>query len=108
MRDQGPAAPTPRQSTSIGGRRFARAGPHPTLSLSASPGERSSGPPRDHHGQALVALHEHRMGANRFAGQADLREALQDLFPDDAQLQLGQAIADAAMDAEAEREMVAR
>ena len=38
----------------------------------------------------------------------DLGEALQDLFPDDAQLQLGQAVADAAVDAEAEREVLAR
>src|SRR5581483_8622164 len=35
-------------------------------------------------------------------------EALEDLFPDDLQLQLGQPHADAAVDAEAERQMRAR
>src|SRR4051794_38985721 len=35
-------------------------------------------------------------------------ESLQDLLPDDLELQLGQTQADAAMDAEAERQMLAR
>jgi hypothetical protein len=38
----------------------------------------------------------------------DHREALEDLFPDDPQLHLGQAVADAAVDAEAERQVLAR
>ncbi len=46
--------------------------------------------------------------APRFAGKLDAREAFQDLLPEDLQLQLGQAIAHAAMDAEAEGDVLAR
>ena len=57
--------------------------------------------------QVLVALHEDGIGALGLFEQPDLGEALEDLFPDDGELQLGQAVADAAVDAEAERQMVA-
>src|SRR6185437_8344718 len=43
----------------------------------------------------------------RFADHIDAREALEDLFPQDAQLHLGDAIAHAAMNAEAKRNMMA-
>src|SRR6202012_5202111 len=61
-------------------------------------------PAGDLHHHLLVALHEGREGAARFVEDADLGEALEDLFPDDLQLQFGHAVADAAVDAEAERQ----
>src|SRR5215831_11345456 len=57
---------------------------------------------RDQHLHALEAMHERRVGAHRFADELDPREALQDLFPDDRQLHLRDAVADAAMHAETE------
>src|SRR5580704_6739680 len=56
----------------------------------------------------LVALDEDRIAALGLFEQADFGEALEDLFPDDGQLQLGQAVADAAVDAEAEGEVGTR
>src|SRR6185437_14185962 len=56
---------------------------------------------------AVVALHEARRDAAGFAGEFDVREAFHDLFPDDLELQFRQAIADAAVNAEAERQVLA-
>src|SRR5580698_6761775 len=67
-----------------------------------------SGPRRDDHRQLLVAFDEAGRDADRLADDPDLREALEYLFPDHPQLQLGQAVADAAVDAEAERDVLAR
>ena len=53
-------------------------------------------------------MHEGREDALRLADHLDPLEAPQDLLPQDLQLQLRQAVADAAMDAEAEGEMLAR
>ena len=60
------------------------------------------------HRQVGDAMHEGRVDALRLAHHLDRREALQDLFPDDLQLHLGQAVADAAVDAEAEGQVLAR
>ena len=46
-------------------------------------------------------------GALRLANHLDHRKPLEDLFPDDGQLHLGHAVADAAVDAEAERHVLA-
>ena len=54
------------------------------------------------------AVHEVRQGPLRLAHHLDAREALQDLLPQDPQLQLGQPVAHAAVDAEAERQVLAR
>src|SRR5690606_9158923 len=62
----------------------------------------------DEHLHLLVAFHEERVGALGLLEQPNLREALENLFPDDRQLQLRQAIAHAAVDAEAERQVLAR
>src|SRR5471030_3208957 len=75
--------------------------------LYASPPERS-GPRRDDHLHALEAVHERRVAAHRLADHLDHREALEDLLPDDGQLHLGHAVADTAVDAEAERHVLAR
>src|SRR5262245_45291311 len=58
--------------------------------------------------QMLIALDEAGVDALRLLDELDAVEALQDLLPDDLQLQLGEAEAYAAVDAEAEREMRAR
>ena len=63
---------------------------------------------RDHHRHRGEAVHEVRLRARRLAHHLDHREALQDLLPQDLQLQLGQAVADAAVDAEAEGQVLAR
>src|SRR6185437_10840670 len=63
---------------------------------------------RDAHRHRLEALHEVRVHPLRLADHLDLREAAQDLLPHDAQLHLGQPHADAAMDAEAEGDVLAR
>src|SRR3984957_2271349 len=68
----------------------------------------ASGPRGNDHLHALEAVHEGRVAAHRLANHLDHREALQDLFPDDGELHLGHAIADAAVDAEAERHVLAR
>ena len=64
--------------------------------------------PGNPHRQLREAAHEGRAHAHRLADHLDHREALQDLLPQDAQLQLGQAVADAAVDAEAEGQVLAR
>src|SRR5262249_39005353 len=56
----------------------------------------------------LVAADEAGIDALRLANDLDAVEPLQHLFPDDAQLQLGKPHADAAVDAETERQMGAR
>src|SRR5215831_2028221 len=63
-------------------------------------------PRRDVDEHALVALHEARVGAFRLLQQLDVGEPLQDFFPDHPELQLGQPIADAAVDAEPERQVL--
>src|SRR5580693_1819360 len=45
----------------------------------------TSGPRWDDHLHALEAVHEGRVAAHGLADHFDLREALQDLFPDDRQ-----------------------
>ena len=59
-------------------------------------------------GRFLVALHEGRKDAMRLFHHLDAVVALEDLLPDDFQLQLRKAQAHAAVDAEAEREVRAR
>src|SRR6185437_735263 len=56
---------------------------------------------------AVVAFHEARRDAAGFAGEFDVREAFHDLFPDDLELQFGQTVSHAAVDAEAERQVLA-
>ena len=51
-------------------------------------------------------MHEAGINPFRFFHQVDDRESLHDLFPQDRQLQFRQAIADAAMNAEPERQML--
>ena len=58
--------------------------------------------------QLRIALHERRVGALRLADDFDEAEPLHDFFPDDPQLHFGQPVAHAAMDAETERQVVAR
>src|SRR5215467_8247251 len=60
------------------------------------------------HRHRLIAFDEVRAHAPRLADDLDTLEALQDLLPHHLQLHLGQALADAAMDAEAERDVLAR
>src|SRR5207302_9650669 len=57
------------------------------------------------HRQGLDAAYKAGIDPLRLADHLDLLEALEHLLPDDLQLQLGQPHADAAMDAEAERQM---
>src|SRR5512135_1324503 len=63
---------------------------------------------RNAYRQLGVAEHEVRRNALRFADDIDPREALHDFLPQDAQLHLRHAISHAAMDAEAERDVMAR
>src|SRR6185312_7144136 len=58
--------------------------------------------------QGFVALDEAGIHPLGLVDHLNLVEALEDFFPDDLQLQLGKTHADAAMDAEAERQMRAR
>src|SRR5579859_4603029 len=81
------------------------AAPTPTRWRSS---ESWSRPPGNDDLHLLVALDEDRVAAAGLLQEADLGEALHDLFPDDGQLQLGQAVADAAVDAVAERQVLAR
>src|SRR5262245_6964721 len=62
----------------------------------------------DAHGKRLVALHEAREDAMGLLHHLDGVVALQDLLPDDSELQFRQAEAHAAVDAEAERQVRAR
>src|SRR5450631_4678636 len=55
--------------------------------------------------QGFDAAHEAGIRPLRLAHHFDPVEALQHFLPDDLQLQLGEPHADAAMDAEAERQM---
>src|SRR5689334_20759980 len=57
---------------------------------------------RNPYRQRLVALDEARIDPLGLADHLDAVEALQHLLPDDLELQLGEAHADAAVDAEAE------
>src|SRR5215831_19429584 len=59
------------------------------------------------HRHRLIAFDEVRAHAPRLADDLDTLEALQDLLPHHLELHLGQALADAAMDAEAERDVLA-
>src|SRR5262245_6957644 len=58
--------------------------------------------------QGLVALHEAGIDPPGLANHLDIVEALEDLLPDDLELQLGEPHADAAVDSKAERQMRAR
>src|SRR5213595_1154046 len=58
------------------------------------------------HGEAGVAQDEVGDGPFGFADDLDAGEALQDLLPKHAQLKLGGAVAHAAVDAEAEGDVV--
>src|SRR3954454_19647913 len=58
--------------------------------------------------QGFVALDEAGIYPLRLADHLNIVEALEDFFPDNLQLQLGQPDPDAAVDAEAERDMGAR
>src|SRR3954469_6924413 len=57
------------------------------------------------HRQGLVALDEAGINPLRLFDHVDPVKALEDLFPDDFQLQFGKPHADATVDAEAERDM---
>src|SRR5215475_7806816 len=63
---------------------------------------------RNAHGQGLDAAYKAGIYPFRLANHLDPLKTLQDLFPDDFELQLGKPHADAAMDSEAERQMDAR
>ena len=63
---------------------------------------------RRSHRQRADRVQEVRVGVDRLVQHLDLQVAAQHLLPQDAQLQLGQAVAQAAMDAEAERHVLAR
>src|ERR1700761_4692799 len=56
----------------------------------------------------LDSLHETRIHPLGRPDHLNMIEPLEDFFPDDLELQLGKADSDAAMDAEAERQMRAR
>src|SRR6516225_11717933 len=60
------------------------------------------------HRQMLDSLDEARIHSLGRPHHLNIVEALEDLFPDDLELQLGEADADAAVDAKAERQMGAR
>src|SRR5580700_8900030 len=63
---------------------------------------------RDAHHHRRYPMHETGVYPFRFLHQLDEREALHDLLPEDRQLQLGEPVADAAMNAEAKRQMLSR
>src|SRR5580704_13767477 len=58
--------------------------------------------------QRLVAFDEIRVGPFRFIDHLDGVKALEDFFPSDAQLQFGKPETETTMDAETERNMIAR
>src|SRR5687767_7238216 len=62
---------------------------------------------RDLHHHARVALHEAVRESLGLLEYLDAVEALHDLFPQDAKLQIGEAVAHAAMDPEPERHVLA-
>src|SRR4051794_14598019 len=61
----------------------------------------------DAHHHRRYAMHEARVYPFRLLHQLDERETLHDLLPENRQLQLGQPVADTAMDAETKRQMLA-
>src|SRR5882757_7522464 len=62
----------------------------------------------DDHRQRTDAADEVGVEPHRWTGDLKHEVALQDLLPQDFELHLGQPVADAAMDAGAERQMLAR
>src|SRR3954471_13488796 len=60
---------------------------------------------RNSYRQRLISLDEARIDPLRRADHLDAVEALQHLFPDDLELELGKTHADAAVDTETEGEM---
>src|ERR1700743_2042418 len=62
----------------------------------------------DAHRQGLIAFDEARIHPLGLVHHLNLGEALEDFFPDDLQLQLRKPHADAAVNAETERQMRAR
>src|SRR5690348_7127366 len=80
----------------------------PPARRAARPGRRGDVSPRDAYRQGADAVDEVGVDPLRLADDLDLREARQDFLPQDLQLQLRQPIADAAMDAEAKRQVLAR
>src|ERR1700689_4251300 len=67
---------------------------------------RASG--RDPHRQFADPLDEGREHTLRLTDNLDSWQAIEDFLPQDLQLHFGQALADAAVNAEAERQMLAR
>src|SRR5437868_4854762 len=78
-----------------------------TMTCAAAEKARNASLGRDQDRQFLDALHEAGADALRLADDLDHREPLQNLLPDHPQLHLGQAVADAAVDSEAERQVLA-
>src|SRR6185437_11865736 len=68
----------------------------------------SPGSGRDAYRQMRDAVHEARVQTLRRPDHLDHGEAPQDFLPQQFQLQLGEAVANATMDAEAEGQMLAR
>src|SRR5215212_7786981 len=62
----------------------------------------------DQHRQRADAADEIRVEPDRRSDDLDVEVAFQHLLPQDFQLHLGQAVADAAMDAGAERQVMTR
>src|SRR6202046_1492170 len=62
---------------------------------------------RDPHRQFADPVYEGREHPLRLADDLDSRQAIEDFLPQDLQLHFGQALADAAVNAEAERQMLA-
>src|ERR1700730_16606296 len=73
--------------------------------ISTIDARRFEAPRRNAHRQGLDAAHKAGIDPLRFADHLDPVEPLQHLLPYDLQLQLGKPHADAAVDAEAERQM---
>ena len=64
--------------------------------------------PWNPHGKMAEATHERGPNTRRLAHDLDRLEAPQEFLPKDLQLQFRQAVSDAAVDAKAEGEMLAR
>src|SRR5450432_3590248 len=81
-----------------------RAGASVRVTTASGPSQAGNAldPRRNPHRHAAVGPQEAGGEPNRFSHQLDGREALDDLFPDDAQLHLGHPHPDAAVDPEAE------
>src|SRR3984957_13181893 len=82
---------------------------HPAISARRV-GKAQACPPlgRNAHRQRGVSLDKAGIDPLRFADHLDRVKSFQHLLPDDLELQFGQPHADAAVDAEAERQMRAR